>query len=267
MEIKGILFDKDGTLIDFFKVWEPAMQPALRTMLKGIGVTDRPDLVNILMERLGCSNGHIDPEGAIAWKSYAGIANDARNILNDENITAAAEEIRRLLVSCFFAEVVEKRTSYPTFTDLPELMNFLEKNGIRIGLATTDTYISSRHCLDCLQISDAVSFWGTADGELPEKPDGRLIRLAADRWGIRPDQIAVVGDTPNDMRFAKNGGAVGIGVLSGTGSLRDLSDCADYVLPSVDQLRDWLAAHAQEKYCNYDSSIKQGEERKCHISV
>lgn len=265
MEIKGILFDKDGTLIDFFKVWEPAIQPALRTMLNGIGITDSPDLVNILMERLGCSNGHIDPEGAIAWKSYAGIACDVRKILDNENVSATADVIRRLLVSSFFTEVVEKRTSYPTFTDLPELVELLEKEGIRIGLATTDTYSSSRHCLDCLHISDAISFWGTADGELPEKPDGRLIRLAAEHWGIRPDQIAVVGDTPNDMRFAKNGGAVGIGVLSGTGSLQDLSGCAEYILSSVDQLRAWLAAHAQKKYCGYDASVKRGEERTCHI--
>lgn len=267
MEIKGILFDKDGTLIDFFNVWGPAIRPALRRMLGCIGVTDRPDLEDILMDRLGCADGHIDPEGAIAWKSYTGIAYDVRNILDDERITAPAEEIRRLLVSCFYTEVVEKRTSYPTFTNLPELMAFLEKSGIRVGLATTDTYDSSRHCLDCLCISDAVSFWGTADGELPEKPDGQLIRLAAERWGVLPEEIAVVGDTPNDMRFAKNGGAVGIGVLSGTGRLKDLEQCADYILPSVGQLRDWVEVHTQEKHCSYDFSIKPGEGRKCHISV
>ena len=267
MEIKGILFDKDGTLIDFFKVWEPAIRPALQNMLKGIGVSDRPNLLDTLMEHLGCSNGQIDPEGAISWKGYAGIADDVREVLEHKAIVADVKEIHRLLASCFYAEVVEKRTSYPAFTDLPGLMRFLERKGICIGLATTDSCASSRHCLDCLHISDAISFWGTADGDLPEKPDGRLICLAADHWGIRPDQIAVVGDTPNDMRFAKNGGAVGIGVLSGTGRLQDLEPCADYILPSVDQLRDWVEIHTQEKYCSKTASIKPGEERKCHTSV
>lgn len=267
MEIKGILFDKDGTLIDFFKVWEPAIRPALQNMLKGIGVSERPDLIDTLMEQLGCSNGHIDPEGAIAWKSYAGIADDVRNIFECKSIVADINDIHRLLVSCFFEEVVEKRTSYPAFTNLPVLMRFLKRKGICIGLATTDTLASSRHCLECLHISDAISFWGTADGNLPEKPDGRLICLAADYWGIRPEQIAVVGDTPNDMRFAKNGGAVGIGVLSGTGRLRDLEACADYILPSVDQLRDWVEIQTQEKYCGDTASVKSGEEKKCHTSV
>lgn len=267
MEIKGILFDKDGTLIDFFKVWEPAIQPVLQRILLHFQVADTAELENKLMDCLGYRNGHIDPEGAIAWKSYAGITEDMRKVLVKDDIEVEEEQLRYLLTSLFYEEVVEKRSSYPTFTDLPRLMSFLKEHSIHVGLATTDTYVSSRHCLECLGIAEDISFWGTADGELPEKPDGDLIRLAAKQWGILPEEIAVVGDTPNDMRFARNGHALGIGVLSGTGKLKDMSAWADQLLYSVDDLEEWLSLHLQGAVCRYEYFGEQGETNKWHTSV
>ena len=73
MEIKGILFDKDGTLIDFFKVWEPAIKPVLERLLAQLGLEFDREEKECLLKRLGYRNGKIDPEGAIAWKSYRGI--------------------------------------------------------------------------------------------------------------------------------------------------------------------------------------------------
>ena len=51
MEIKGILFDKDGTLIDFFKVWEPAIKPVLERLLAQLGLEfDREEFLKQLQE-------------------------------------------------------------------------------------------------------------------------------------------------------------------------------------------------------------------------
>lgn len=129
MEIKGILFDKDGTLIDFFKVWEPAIQPVLQRILLRLQVSDTSELEKKLMDCLGYRNGHIDPEGAIAWKSYPGIAEDMRKVLVEEGVEVEKEQLSYLLTSLFYEEVVEKRTSYPTFTDLPRLMSFFKEQG------------------------------------------------------------------------------------------------------------------------------------------
>ena len=57
-----------------------------------------------------------------------------------------------------------------------------------------------------------------------------------DKTGLSADEIAVVGDTFNDMLFAKNNGGTAIGVLSGVSSRRDLEEIADYIIESVDEL-------------------------------
>ena len=39
--IKGILFDKDGTLIDFYKVWGTAAGPVMDRLLAGCHMGER----------------------------------------------------------------------------------------------------------------------------------------------------------------------------------------------------------------------------------
>lgn len=236
MEIKGILFDKDGTLIDFFKVWEPAIKPVLERLLAQLGLEFDREEKECLLKRLGYRNGKIDPEGAIAWKSYRRIARDLGEACPVLKQRVSTEKLADILRAEFYTEVAKKRQEYPTFTDLPALCRMLTGQGIQLGVATTDDAASTRHCLDCLKITPYISFWGTADGQLPEKPDPKLLYMAAAQWKVLPEEIAVVGDTPNDMRFAENAHATGIAVLSGTGSRLALEPLADVVIGSVDDL-------------------------------
>ena len=236
MEIKGIVFDKDGTLIDFYRVWEPAIVPVVQRLFLQLGLVAKAEETGKILDCLGYRDGKIDPEGAIAWKSYRGIAEDIRLTSPAVAKRASVEEVAAVLQREFYTEVAKKRQEYPTFTDLPKLCRRLTQKGIRIGVATTDDAVSTRHCLDCLGISQYISFWGTADGQMPEKPDPELLYMAAAQWKLAPEEIAVVGDTPNDMRFAANARAIGIAVLSGTGSHAVLAPLADVVIGSVDDL-------------------------------
>lgn len=252
MGIKGILFDKDGTLIDFFKVWEPAIAPVTERILQGCELKLQKALVEKVMACLGYANGQIDPEGAIAWKSYRGIAADLKQCLPEVFRRVSEDMLAHRLEREFYREVSEKRNVYPGFTDLPALFEKVQKNGIQIGLATTDDKRSTKHCMACMGVTDYISFWGTADGILPQKPDRTLLYAAAAKWKIRPEEVAVVGDTPNDMRFAANAGAVGIAVLSGTGDCKRLEPLADYVIGSVDELWELLGKLQKENEISYD---------------
>lgn len=236
MEIKGILFDKDGTLIDFYEVWGTAVSPVMEKLLHKYGLSGIAHIREKLLEKLGVVGQRIDPEGALAWKPYHLIAEDLLEVLGNFEGKPEAKELTQELINGFYEEVCEKRQEYPAFTDLPVLMKELAGMGIKVGLATTDEFASAKICMEKLGIADYISFYGTAGGSLPVKPSGELIKAAAEYWQIEPCQIAVVGDTPNDMRFAHNGNAVGIAVLSGTGKKEDLQPWADDIINSVDDL-------------------------------
>ena len=193
----------------------------------------------------------MDPDGSLAWKSYRGIAEDLQKYLDTD-----AEKLAEELAGLFYEEVGLKRKEYPTFTDVRKMMKTLQKQGIWLGVATTDDLPSTRRCLEVLDVDGSISFWGVAGQGLPEKPDGQLIRVAASQWNIWPDEIAMVGDNPNDMRFAKNGGALAIGVKSGTGTEDMLKKQADYLLDSVDGLAALIQQINEEEKQHGTYSVK-----------
>ena len=57
---------------------------------------------------------------------------------------------------------------------------------------------------------------------------------------LKPEEIAVVGDTYNDMLFAKQNGGIAIGVLSGVSEEEDFENEADYIIASIHELPELL---------------------------
>ncbi|MDT2749987.1 hypothetical protein P7H30_09665 [Streptococcus parauberis] len=82
--IKGILFDKDGTLIDFLSLWQPAILPVLNRLMTDYHLYPKYRYRKQLAEVIGFHNGDIDPEGAIAWKPYQLMAEDLGGVIEKE---------------------------------------------------------------------------------------------------------------------------------------------------------------------------------------
>ena len=80
------------------------------------------------------------------------------------------------------------------------------------------------------------SYLGSDDGRLRPKPQIDIIEDFKSKFGINYDEIMVVGDTNTDMQFAKNGGALAVGVLSGVDGEEELNKNADLILDDVSQL-------------------------------
>ena len=68
----------------------------------------------------------------------------------------------------------------------------------------------------------------------------KAVRRSMIAGGTKPQEIAVVGDTYNDIRFARENGGVAIGVLSGVSQEADFCGEADYILNSVGELPQLL---------------------------
>lgn len=248
--IKGILFDKDGTLLDFNQVWGVASVQVAKALCEKRGIGNRQDQV---LQALGIHNGTVDPEGPLAVESYEGIAKVLDPVLRateepeQESTKEALLNLSQEIQDLFYDETCVKRKEYPVLTDLRSLMEKLNGMGIQRGIVTTDDKRSTEHFLEATGIANAISFLAVSGCGMPEKPDGAIIRLASQKWDISKDQIAVVGDTPNDMRFAANGGAKAVAVLSGTGQKNDLENLADVVLDSVADLPEYLAESSEWK--------------------
>lgn len=238
--IKGILFDKDGTLVDFFSLWLQAATEVIPAFLTRNIKEEPRELVEHLLSCIGVNNGVIDPKGALAYKSYGEIAEDVCAALLEKGIRLSVSETRKQLEEMFNEKVTSLDTKFQLFTDMKVLMEDLKMRGIVIGLATADTEISAKNCLASIGVKQFFDYIGADDGQRKPKPDKEMFLEFAETFSLKPEEIAVVGDTYNDMVFARQNGGVAIGVLSGVSEEADFGNQANYVIKSIHELPELL---------------------------
>lgn len=233
--IKGILFDKDGTLIDF-SLWRNAGINTVATILNEYGLQDEK-LNKALQKSIGINELGVEPFGALAYKSHEDVAAELHFILSKyKNIDFG--DFKLHVVELLRNEVLKDDVVFKEMTDLRALFGHLKNNGIKVGLATADSYQSAMHMVNKLQHNDCYDFLGSNDGIMKQKPNKDMCIRFCDMYGLKPNEVAIVGDSYNDMIFAKNSGAIGVGVLSGVSSKINLKDTADIIIPSIDYLFD-----------------------------
>ena len=166
-------------------------------------------------------NDCIDPEGQLA----IGHEKSVQNSQLQKKITQ------------WFEEESEKQTCHFT-TDLKQLCDCLQKKNIHIAVATTDNLEVTQRCLKQGEMN--VEVISASDSSIQKKPDTSLIQYLAEIWNTTCEKIVMIGDTPNDLRFAKKAGAKTIGVLSGVSNEQLLLPYADCILNNIGELRNIL---------------------------
>ena len=238
--IRGILFDKDGTLLDFNSMWIPIAIGLTREVIKELEISSIKDINSKLLNSIGVTHGIINPSGVLSVGTVEDIKVCFASTLVKEKVSSNKIEHLEILVADNMKRLI-KENAYliKPIGDLPKLFDRLKKKNIILGLATSDTFESAKFCLKQLGVFDYFSFIGGDDGILKSKPHPDLLNEFCFICGLEPEEIAVVGDTPVDLELARNGRAgMAIAVLSGTNKEADFPKKADIIIPSVECLVD-----------------------------
>ncbi len=227
---RAILFDKDGTLVDFRATWVPAYRGVAAELAERLGGGEA--LARRLLERLGydAANDGFAPDSVLLWETNPTIA---------DRWAATPEVAGRLdtreIVLRHFADL----DRYPPrpVGDLPGLLGRLRRRGLRLGLATMDDTALALAHVERLGIAAHFDFLAGADAGHGAKPDPGMALAFCDACGLVPAQVVVVGDTPADLLMARRAGcAAAVAVRTGAAPLDRLAGLADHVLPSVQDL-------------------------------
>lgn len=224
MKIKGVLFDKDGTLIDVNATWVPIY----REMLMDIFATDRAG-AEALMAIAGYDRAS---DRFLAGSILAG--GTSRQLVEvwwpGLTAEAAAEKVR--LIDHGYTHLVRDRLT--PLLPLEPVLSDLRSMGLRLGVATNDVHLSAKAHMTQVGVIDHFEDIIGADTVPVPKPSGNMIRRFAEITGLQASEIAMVGDNHHDMEEARNGGAgLAIAVLSGNAAHEDIAHLADYTLESV----------------------------------
>ncbi len=225
--IKGILFDKDGTLVDFQRTWfaigdrmalEAAGGDRLRanTLLTDAGYDF--DAAGFRADSVFAAGTNAD----IVSLWYPNLEVDARANMVRRFDTATAEE------GALQAIALE---------GIKETLAALHAAGYRLGLCTNDSTGGAEKTLLALGVAQMFDAVYGYDAVANPKPAPDAVLAFCDLTGLKPSEIAMVGDNRHDLEMARAGGAgLAVGVLSGTGTRASLTPLADAILHSVTEL-------------------------------
>ena len=228
--IKAILFDKDGTLTDYRATWLPANRAAALDLAHAAGRDAA--FADELLRRLGYDPAAdaFAPESPLLWASNAEIAAAWRLAPELAGLSDVEERVERRLAD---------RDAFPpvAVTDLGALFGRLGERGLALGVATMDSTAAAEAMLVRFAVRDRVRFVAGADGGYGLKPGPGMVRGCCAALGLRPAEVAVVGDNLADMAMARAAGAgLAIAVLTGGYPGPALRAQADLVLASIAEL-------------------------------
>ncbi len=227
-----IIFDKDGTLIEFDAMWG-AWAMALADALQA--ATGRSVEAPIFaMLGYDAATGVVRPGGGLAATPMARLRERAREVLVEAGLTDAAAE-QALDEAWHAPDPVELARP---ITDLHALFRRLHAGGQRIAIATSDDRDPTERTLAALGLGSWVEATVCADDGVAVKPAPDMVLHLCKELGVAPGRTAVVGDALADLTMGRRAGAgLVIGVLTGVGDADHLSPAADLVLRSVADLQ------------------------------
>jgi len=227
MAIKGVLFDKDGTLIEVNGTWVPLYRQML---LKDFNVAPETVEEMLVMGGYEPATGVFRAGSTLAagttsqlvqlwWPSLSPEEQKKRTQLIDNDIAPQAKQFIKPLM------------------ELSLVFDELREMGLRLGVATNDSFRSAMAQMNHLDVHHYFEHIIGWDSVVIPKPSGHMIEYFCERTGLKPNEVAMVGDNGHDMEEARHGGAgLAVAVLTGNSAHSDIAHMADHTLSSVADL-------------------------------
>ena len=230
MKYQGIVFDKDGTLLDFNRTWLPIYRYAAEEFARG-----DDDLANRLLSQHGFDSG----ANRFAGGSLLAAGN------NQQIADAWAEQIGRpdevAAISSRLHEIFHQQGAvHATPVNLlADTLRQLKQPGRKLGVATADSHQGIINTLQSFDVLHEFDFLAGFDSGHGVKPEAGMVLAFCEQTGLSAGTVVVVGDNRHDIEMGRNAGAgLCIGVLTGTSTRADLESIADIVLDDISGLTE-----------------------------
>ena len=207
--IRIVILDFDGTLGDTTAVIVRTMQATI----KELGLPSRTDNECAAMIGLRLMEippvlfpGH-DVDGDLYASTY-------RRLFHEFNVEGAVE-------------------LYP---NVMETWKELKERGFILTIASSRSHASLADYVENLGLSNVITYMLGADDVTNGKPDPEPVNLTLEKFGLKPEEALVVGDTVFDIEMGRNAGTRTCGVTYGNGTRESLAD-ADRLIDDFGVLR------------------------------
>ena len=211
----AFVFDKDGLMFESQRFWQELSEARMRRLSQcfdGTFIRRWAELFGVTLDD-GGNAVHVDPKGILAVASPAEeIAVTAGMVVRRQGgAWDAARETAALVFRDADASLDLRRALCPR-KGFPGILRRLRELHVPYGIATSDTVERAVASLRLFDDPDGPAFI-LCPGDVPRgKPHPDMLFLAAQRLGLPPQELVMVGDSYVDAEMAAQAGAHAIGV-------------------------------------------------------
>lgn len=222
MNLKAVLFDLDGTLLDT----APDFYTVVNTLRQEENLGPLPD-----------------------EKIRATVSNGARALVGMafqlERDASDFDRLHNRLLE-LYSENLAKRTS--AFPGIENCLEFLAVQSIPWGVVTNKSHTYTDPILDALQFSPAPSSVVCPEDVSKTKPDAEPLLLACRHIGCEGNEVIYIGDHRRDIDCGKNAGSVTIAAAYGYVDSNDGAELwqADHLVQSAHELEKIIKNYLSE---------------------
>lgn len=227
MRAQAVLFDKDGTLLDFQRTWGP--------------------WATFVVDELAAGDAALAEDMAAAW----GLERASQRIRPDSVVIAGTvEQVADAIVAFRPDMTLARMIAYLNrigaqvegvpVVPLAPFLDELGALGVVFGIATNDSESVARAQLGALGVGHRFDFIAGYDSGYGGKPAPDMCLAFAEHVGVAPGDVVMVGDSLHDLTAGRAAGMQTAAVLTGVAAADVLAPLADVVLPNISQLADWL---------------------------
>lgn len=225
--IKAILFDKDGTLLEYTDGWVDSIVEFLQE--KNIDEDKKKKLFKEIGIR---EDGGVEENSILSSETAMDLA-----IIFSKYLDCELEEIYKEIDDHLLNYLKENSNFIRGTCDLKSLFETLKSKGILIGIFTSDNYRQAKYSMEYLNLDSFIDFYAAAD-IYEKKPNKESLEVFKEKYSLEDQEIMVVGDSRVDMVFGKD--TIKVAVLCGTGSKEMLEKYTENIIDNPSEILKFL---------------------------
>ncbi|SHO47535.1 HAD family hydrolase [Anaerocolumna xylanovorans] len=229
--IKGILFDKDGTLIEFREYWHMVISRLFELLEREYGVSTKT--LGVLKERSGYLPEGFQKESIIQYATTSQIIDIWEEIIKQEEGSSLGKE---KLFFLFEEIALTKNIAVRSLPGVDRLIPYLKEKGYLLGIATADSRRSAVHSLKKTGLLGYFDYIGCNEENTEAKPSPQMVYSFCRQTDLKPEEVLVVGDSVTDMEFAENAGTSFAGLLTEYNDRARMEALAAITVVAIDEI-------------------------------
>jgi len=212
LTIKAVIFDLDGTIVDFNIDFKAAKAEVVRLLTKQNLPSSLLSVNESIFVTLKKAKKHMKENGK----------GEQEFVKLKENVIAVVER--------YEAKAAHETNLIP---GILETLKTLREMKLKIALFTANGEKSTNHILRRFRLRQFFDAIITRESVLAIKPDPVHLEAALKALKVKPKEAIVVGDSVRDIECARRLKVLAVGVTTGFSSIQELTHAgADYVASS-----------------------------------